>query len=182
MLIPEADSCRVAFESGHLPIELYHIRRVFIAVDCRIFIRGKWAALYELLSIRTDATVIWLTKPETGLMFPPERQADRVVHQLLNIRSMRKMLLDALNERQDKNDFPPRRSLTRTEKKVLPYFLAGISIATISRVTGIAEKTLHCHRRHILVKSGFRTWSYFQHIHQRNSSLLGISPSLHTII
>lgn len=53
------------------------------------------------------------------------------------------------------------------EHKVLPYFLAGISIATISKVTDIAEKTLYGHRRHILVNSGFRLWCYFQYIHQK---------------
>lgn len=176
MLMPEVTCCRMAFESRTSPAEYDHFSRVVIAVDCRIFIRGVWTAFEELLVRRKDATVIWLTTPETGLMLPRERRCDRRVDQLMGIRSIRKTLSDVINERRYRNDVPLL-TLTRTEQKFLPYFLAGINISTLSRVTGIAETTLHTHRRQIMVKNGFRAWCHFQHIYQRNLSMQDIAPS-----
>jgi len=176
MLMPEVTCCRIAFESRTSPAEFDNVSRVVIAVDCRIFIRGEWTAFQELLVRRKDATVIWLTRPETGLMLPRERRCDRRVGQLMGIRSIRKILSDVMNERTDRNDVPLL-ALTLTEQKILPYFLAGISIGTLSRMTGLAEKTLHTHRRRILVKNGFRAWCYFQHIHQRNPAIQDIATS-----
>ncbi|EPW3925016.1 transcriptional regulator [Enterobacter kobei] len=174
MLMPEANCCRMTFESRTIPAELDNFCRVVIAVDCRIFIRGEWTAFEELHARRKNATVVWLTRPETGLVLPRERRCERRVDQLMDIRPMRKILSDVLNGRPDKNG-GPLLALTRTEQKFLPFFLAGISIDTLSRVTGLAEKTLHTYRRRILVKNGLRAWCYFQHIHQRNPDMLGIS-------
>lgn len=179
MLMPEVTCCRMVFKSRTSPAEFNDFCRVVIAVDCRIFISGEWAAFEELLARRKDATVIWLTRPETGLMLPRGRRCDQRVDQLMDVWSMRKILSGMMNEQPVKNEVPLQ-ALTPAEQKILPYFLAGISISTLSRLTGVAEKTLHIHRRRILVKNGFRAWCHFQHIHQRNPAMRGIASSRNT--
>lgn len=170
MMMPEVACCRMAFESRRIPAGFYEASKVFIAVDCRILFRGEWAALDELLTIQTDVTVIWLTRPDTGLMLPRARWNDRRVDQFLGLRAMRRALRGEMDKLQE-SSAEPLQTLTMKEYQVLPYFLADISIATISKVTGIAEKTLYSHRRHILLKAGFRLWCYFQHIHQKNPTI-----------
>lgn len=175
-LLPEMVCLQTGFSAHRLSREVRYARRVIIAVDSRILFRGEWSSLTALKARRSDATVVWLTREETGRVFPLESRGERIVHQQQDIVSLRLALRRTLQweeprrgeERVAGND------LTLTERSLLPLFLSGASVPLLSKLTGKPLKTLYSHRHKILSKTGFRQLSFLQFVYERNRGWPGI--------
>lgn len=137
--------------------------RLVVIVDSMIFFRGEWRAFDALLSCGNDVSVIWLSREETGRLFPFWRKDDFVLSQKKEVNSLRselKAIAETPGGRGEKSVTPV--SLTHVERRLLPYFLAGIGMAKISVLSGCKVKTLYTHRQNILKKTGFRQLSFLQ--------------------
>ncbi|WP_279052187.1 helix-turn-helix transcriptional regulator [Cedecea davisae] len=180
-LMPEMLCLQAGFCAHRLPREVWVARRIIIAVDSRIVFRGEWTVFNALQVLRPDATTVWLTREETGRVFPAGSRGDRIVAQKQNIVSLR-LALRRLSLWAD-----PRREevrvagngLTLTERRLLPLFLSGMRVPALSRLTGRPVKTLYTHRHKILAKTGFRQMVFLQFVYERNGGLPGI-PELET--
>ncbi|MGQ3664454.1 transcriptional regulator [Citrobacter braakii] len=180
-LLPDMVSLQTGFSTCRLPCGAIDARQVLIAVDCRIFFRGEWAVFNALKVLRPDATVVWLTRKETGGLFPVESRGDRILAQNLDITSLHfglmRMLLWA--EPREDEEYVRSAGLTVMEHCLLPYFMSGLSMPVISRLTAKSHKTLYIHRLNILAKTGFRQWVFLQFVCKRNRGLLSIPELEH---
>lgn len=175
-LLPEMVCMKMRFNTCQPPQEVNDFRRVVIAVDSLLFFRGEWATFNNLKARRPDATVVWLTREVTGRMFPVESRGERILAQKLDIASLRLALRRALHwaESLSDDECVEALGLTLTERYLLPYFLSGLSIYTLSRLTDRAVKTLYTYRQRILEKTGFRQAIFLQFVHDRNRRQYGI--------
>ncbi|MGU3428879.1 helix-turn-helix transcriptional regulator [Enterobacter hormaechei] len=184
-LMPEM-VCRQAgfgtWQLRQLFSEVRNARRVVIAVDSRILFRGEWTVLKALQVLRSDATVVWLTREETGRVFPVGSRGDRIVPLQQDIVSLRLALRRAAlwAEPRREEERVAGNGLTLTERRLLPLFLSGVSVPVLSRLTGIPVKTLYSHRHKILAKTGFRQPAFLQFVYERNRGLPGIPGLEHT--
>lgn len=183
-LLPEMVCVQIGFDSRNLPPEILGGGQTIIAVDSRIVLRGKWLTLNLIQSHNPDATVIWLTREETGRVFPLRNQGNRLLSQRHNIASLRSAFVHA--SRRDEAylqrgvEFAGVVKLTQTERRMLPLLVSGASMSVISRLTGVQVKTLYSHRLNILAKTGFRQLAFLQLVHERNKGLPGIPGLEHT--
>ncbi|MFK3914844.1 transcriptional regulator [Enterobacter cancerogenus] len=146
-LMPEMSCVMSGFTAVKLSDNIKGAGKVFIAVDSRIFFRGEWGGINKLLSCRPDATFIWLTRKETGRVFPAGNRGDLIVHQQQDIVSLRLALWRAgtwANPRREE-DRVADNGLTLTERRILPLFLSGWSVPMLSRMTGKPAKTMYTH-------------------------------------
>ncbi|TKK12449.1 transcriptional regulator [Enterobacter cancerogenus] len=177
-LMPEVLCLRMEFDSCHLPPEVRAADRFMVVVDSQIFFRGEWAAFNALRALRNDASVVWLTRKNSGRVFPLESQGDRLLSHNLDIVSLRVVLRNLLWGQSTGTaggvDYVSTTELTLTERRLLPGFVSGLSVQVFSRITGIPVKTLHAHRQSILVKTGFRKQAFLQFVYERNHGLPGI--------
>lgn len=181
-LLPEMVCLQMGFSSGFLPREVQFARRVVIAVDSRIVLRGKLSVLNALQVHQPGAIVVWLTREETGRVFPLRSCGDRILKQQQDIVSLRLAL-----RRASKFPTPHREEecvadigLTLTEQRLLPLFLSGAGVQMLSKLTGMPRKTLYSHRHKILAKTGFRLSAFLLFVYKRNRGLPGI-PGLEHI-
>lgn len=176
-LLPDIFCCMVRFDA--MPPERMAVDylRVIIAVDCMIFFNGQWDVFKTLLKARPDASVVWLTRDQTGGVFPVHRSGDRIVGQKQDLMSLRRALRAMYGpteaRRYDSNRVRPV-WLTDTEYWLLPYFFAGLDTRRLSAVTGLNVKILYYHRRKILEKTGFRSISFLQLVYEKNHGLPGV--------
>ncbi|EPY7113973.1 transcriptional regulator [Klebsiella variicola] len=175
-LLPEMVCMKMRFNISRPPHEVNEARRVVIAVDSLLFFRGEWTAFNNLKALRPDAIVVWLTREVTGRMFPVESRGERILAQTLDIVSLRQALRQASHWAKSLSDDEcvVAANLTLTERCLLPYFLSGLSIHAVARLTGRAVKTLYTCRHRILEKTGFRQAIFLQFVHERNQGLPGI--------
>jgi hypothetical protein len=181
-LLPEMVCLQTGFCAHRLPREVRHARRVIIAVDSRILFRGEWSAFNALQVLRPDATAVWLTREETGRVFPAGSRGDRIVHQQQDIVSLRLALKRASQwaELRKEDERVAGYGLTLTERRLLPLLLSGVSVPVLSQLTGRPVKTLYTHRHKILAKTGFRQPAFLQFMYERNRGLPGIPGLEHT--
>lgn len=175
-LMPEMVCRQVGFMARRLSREVRVAGRVIIAVDSRIVFRGEWSALNALKARRPDATVVWLTREDTGRVFPAGSQGDRIVAQQQNIVSLRLVLrrLSQWEEARQGDECVAGICLTQTERRLLPLFLSGAGVPLLSKLTGKPLKTLYSHRHNILSKTGFRQMAFLQLVYKRNRGLPGV--------
>lgn len=143
--------------------------RLILVVDCLIFLSKKSVSLNSVLECYSNATVVWLKRSETGLIFPQGRQGDKVINQNLNVNEIRNTLRKLLFRTEK---FPPGKpikelTLTNKEKRLLPFFLSEMNIHAVSKLTGTSVKTLYTHRRNILNKTGFRTMGFLRIVYDK---------------
>ncbi|EJF30888.1 transcriptional regulator [Enterobacter sp. Ag1] len=173
-LLPEMDSLRIGFSSPYLPPEVRAAGRVIIAVDSRIVLRGEWSALNTLHALRPDAILVWLACEQSGRLCPFANQRYLCVSQRQDITSLRLALRQSGQYSQGKFARIKNINLTLTERHMLPFFLSGMSIHLVSRITGKPLKTLYAHRKKILEKTGMRQLAFLQFVNERNQGLPGI--------
>jgi len=175
-LLPEMVCLQAGFSAHRLPREVRHARRVIIAVDSRIVFRGEWSVFNALRARRPDATAVWLTREETGRVFPAGSRGERIVPQQQDIVSLCLALRRAWQwaELRREDERVAGYGLTLTERRLLPLFLSGVSVPVLSQLTGRTVKTLYTHRHKILAKTGFRQPAFLQFVYERNRGLPGI--------
>lgn len=176
-MLPDMVCLQAGFCAHRLPREVRHARRIIIAVDSLILFRGEWAVFNALKVMRPDATVVWLTREETGRVFPVGSRGERIVHQRLDIVSLHLTLRRALlwAEPRREEECVEDTGLTLTEHRLLPLFLSGMSMPVLSQLTGKAVKTLYAHQHAIQSKTGFRQAAFLQFVYERNRGLPGVS-------
>lgn len=173
-LIPGLLCAQLRFSDSHLPDIIREAERVLLVVDSRIFFQGEWSALSALKSERPDASTIWLVREETGRLFPEEGRSDWILAQKIDVAEMHlaiKKILCGFYEGEHAGNI----ELTNTERSLLPYFVSGLSMNIISRLTNKSDKTLYTHRQRIMTKAGFRLPAFFQFVHIRNQGVTGYS-------
>lgn len=177
VLLPEMVCRQIKFGENHFSSEVNKASRILVVVDCLIFFRGEWTALNALRAHRHDVTVVWLTHKNTGRVFPQESRGERVLAKDLGIVSLRLALRRASQGTEIKGyeDYVSASELSLAERRLLPYFVSGMNIHLMSRLTGITAKTLYTHRIKILAKTGFRKLVFLQFVYERNWGLPGIS-------
>ncbi|MFK3914853.1 helix-turn-helix transcriptional regulator [Enterobacter cancerogenus] len=170
----------LCFSTSSLPEIINDAGRVLVIVDSRIIIRGEWATLNELRAQRPDATLVWLTLNITGRIFPEVNIGDRSLAQKQDITALHHALVRILL----RPEFPAERiediGLTQTERRLLPYFVSGLRMNVVSRLTGKPVKTLYTHRQKILAKTGFRQPAFLQFVYERNRGVRGVSGLEHS--
>lgn len=180
-LLPEMNCLRMNYSAHSMPREVMSASRVIIVVDSLIFFRGEWLALNSLRNSREDITVVWLTREHTGRIFPSTSRGDRILAQKQDIATLRLSISEILYlpEISVYRDSVRAVSLTLTERRLLPYFMAGVSLPLLSRRLGNSVKTLYIHRQSIMTKAGFRQPVFMEYLHQCNPALSWIfSPEL----
>lgn len=172
-LLPEMVCRQIVFSDCHVPLEVNNTGRILVAVDCQIFFRGEWKALKTLRTYRPDITVVWLTRMETGRIFPAGSRGDRILKQQQDIFSLRDALRRVVQwqEFRKGEECVTAIDLTLTERRLLPLFLSGESVPLLSKLTGKPLKTLYSHRHNILSKTGFRQLAFLQFVYERNEGL-----------
>lgn len=181
-LLPEVCCHRMDFGARLLPLKSGGGRQVFIAVDSQIFFRGEWGAFNRLKDWQPDASVVWLTRKETGLVLPQDNFKGRILllAQQTDIISfscrLREILQCSESQYGDSSEqsIPVPVRLTPIEQRLLSYFLTGRSIPELSQFTGRSVKTLYHYRLSIMKKTGFRHASFLQLVYERNQCLLDI--------
>lgn len=151
--------------------------KIFVLVDSRILINGVWDSYNALINLRPDSTIIWLSRMETGLVFPQGRQGDGLLAQNLNIASLKSALKSVTEDLDSQKQIAKIKdiNLTFTERTLMPYFSPNLSIYMISKLTGKSVKTVYVHRQNILVKTGLRYPAFLQFFLSRSPWLLDMS-------
>lgn len=178
-LLPEMVCLQAGFSAHRLPREVRYARHVIIAVDSRIVFRGEWSSLTALKARRPDATVVWLTREETGRVFPSGSRGDRILNQQQDIVSLRNALRRVVQWKEFRGgeECVTVTSLTLMERRLLPLFLSGASVPLMSKLTGKPLKTLYSHRHKILAKTGFRQMAFLRFVYERNGGVPGLEHS-----
>lgn len=170
--------CRLSgFFARRLPHQVSYAGQVLIAVDSRILFRGgEWSAFHALRRSRPDARVVWLTRKETGRVFPSGSSGDRILNQQQDIFSLRDAFrrMAQWQESRRGEACVTVTGLTQMERRLLPFFLSGASMPLLSKLTGKPLKTLYSHRHKILSKTGFRQLAFLQFVYERNGGLPGV--------
>ncbi|MEI9540034.1 transcriptional regulator [Enterobacter cancerogenus] len=170
----------LCFSTASLPHIINDAGRVLVIVDSHIILRGEWSTLNELRAQRPDATLVWLTLKITGQIFPEVSLGDRVLAQKQDITALHHALKRILRCPESPAECIEDIGLTKTERRLLPYFVSGLRMNVVSRLTGKPVKTLYTHRQKILTKTGFRQPAFLQFVYERNCGLPGISGLEHT--
>ncbi|HBM3061564.1 TPA: transcriptional regulator [Klebsiella oxytoca] len=172
-LLPDMLCQQMEFSSQCISLEASNASRVVILVDSLIFLRGEWIAFSVLCRMRPDANIVWLKRKNTGAVFPSKSNGEIIVQQNLNLNSLRLVLLRAskwATFRGD-GDYVKATKLTLVERRLLPFMASGMSIHSLSRLTGKPIKTLYTHRNKILKKTGFRQMAFLQFVYEHNRDL-----------
>jgi len=177
-LLPEMTCIQMDFSTQLLPQDVNVASRIIIAVDSLILFRGKWDTLNALRASRPDVSVVWLTWEHTGRAFPVENKGNLILDQKQNITTLR-CAMRRVAKRSDVNhrddDHVDVVKLTLTERYLLPRFMSGMSLSTLSLLTGSPIKSLYTHRQKIMAKTGFRKVVFLQYVYARNYGLRNVS-------
>lgn len=179
-LMQEIVCLPLCFRTTGLPQIINDAGRVLVLVDSLIILRGEWSTLNELRAQRPDATVVWLTLNITGRIFPQVSLGDRVLAQKQDLAALHHALSGILLRPEFPAECIEDVGLTQTERHLLPYFVSGLRMHMISRLTGKPVKTLYTHRQNILTKMGLRQPAFLQFVHERNLEQLGFTGPEHT--
>lgn len=182
-LFPEMTCLRMGYDTRSIPQEVRHSSRIIVAVDSLIFFRGEWHAFNILRTCREDMSVVWFTQEHTGRVFPAISRCDRILAQKVDVNSLgliiRDISLQSVTLGNSACIRPVR--LTQTERYLLPFFTAGVSLSELSGELGVSVKTLYTHRQNILDKAGFRQPLFMEYVYKCNPGFSGIfcpEPSL----
>ncbi|MCL6723079.1 MULTISPECIES: helix-turn-helix transcriptional regulator [Enterobacter] len=175
-LLPEMACLRMDYGTCDMPQEVKDASRVIVVVDSLIFFRGEWLTFNTLRTCREDMAVVWVTREQTGRIFPATSQGDRILAQTQDITSLGLTLREVSQSsvaRKNADCVRPVR-LTQTERRLLPYFTAGVSLPVLSGRLGCAVKTLYTHRQNILAKAGFRQPIFMEYVYRCNPGFSGL--------
>lgn len=181
-LLPDMVNVHLRFNDKDVPDIIRNSSKIYILVDCRIIFNGVWDSYNTLINLRPDSTVIWLTRMETGRIFPQGRKGDKSLAQNLDVVSLKKILKRITKNANDTKHVNKLKniSLTLTERKLLSFFASKLSIYAISRLTNKSPKTLYIHRQNILGKLGLRHTAFLQFVFQHSPWLLNSSIAQNT--
>ncbi|MGK6328871.1 transcriptional regulator [Erwinia sp. DT-104] len=175
-LLPEMACLRMNYNTKIMPREVKNACSITVVVDSLIFFRGEWLAFNTLRSCREDITVVWLTREHTGRVFPATSQGDRILTQKQDI-SLLELIISGKTQRpvtRKKAECVRPVRLTLTERRLLPFFTAGMDLTELSERLGCALKTLYHHRLSIVAKAGFRHPVFMEYVYKCNPGLSGV--------
>lgn len=177
-LLPDMNCVMLQFNARQVPKEIKHADRVIVVVDSLIFFRGDWQGFNDIKFQRPDTLVYWLTRKETGSVYPVKSHGERVLNQQQDILSLRNALLGRSRKTKPAIYVSPP-NLTLAERYLLPFFCSGMDVTLLSRKTGKLVKTLYSHRKNILAKTGFRHLAFLQFVYKKNSGLPCLSEEVY---
>ena len=169
-LLPEMDCVMLEFSARHLPDNIRQAGKVIVVVDSLILFRGEWGSFNYLKSYRPDTRIFWLTRKETGRVFPFNSYGERVLNQHQNLISLRNAIL-VRSKKTEYTRYVRKANLTLTERILLLFLFSGVDMMVLSRITGKSVKTLYKHRLNIMVKTGFRQAVFLQFVYKQNRGL-----------
>lgn len=140
-----------------------------VIIDGRVLLGGKWNGYEKLTSENPDANVIWALHRSVCGFFRCENYLSCIcAHH--NLDAFRAALMARIENKDSVKSSCG--ILSSYEKKLLPYFVDGISFEVMSKFFSCSEKTLHSHRLHITSKFGFRSALHMSAVFYRISPLL----------
>jgi len=175
-LLPEMTCLKMGYDTQYMPQEVEHACSITVVVDSLIFFRGEWLTFNTLRHCREDITVVWLTREHTGRIFPATSQGDRILTQKQDTSSL-ELTISGKTQRpvtRKKAECVRPVRLTQTERRLLPFFTAGVSLSVLSERLGCAVKTLYHHRLSIVAKAGFRHPIFMEYVYKCNPGLSGV--------
>ena len=170
-LLQEMECVMLRFNDCLLPDNVRNADRVLVAVDSLILFSGEWKCFNNLRSSRADAKIYWLTRGVTGFALPAGNDNYIVLNQNQNLRVLRNAFRGMIGATEGVRRVMPI-NLTPTERFLLCSFCSGISIKSLSSITGKSVKTLYSQRHSILLKKGFRQASFLLFIYKKNYNSL----------
>lgn len=133
--------------------------RITLIIDCDIFTVGEWSVYDDIHKFSNDIHRIWLKQKNTGNIFPEGCDGDVYTHAtsglgtIINSLHFNKVTKCNCIDIKNINKV----MISRKEKRLLTYILAGYSIHFLSREFKCSEKTLYNHQKNILSKTGFKS-------------------------
>lgn len=175
-LFPEVKCLHLGFSEDSSFTNELDDSNAIIAIDSLIFLKGEWKAYNSLKTLLPEVPVIWLLHNRTGKLFPRDPIKSFMIDQKKNVCSIRYAMLN-VTKRSSLN-WSSRNSttliLTSTERRLLTFFMAGVSVPIISRNTGMRPKNIYYYRKKIMEKMGFKQMGFLQLVCIRNSKMLGL--------
>ncbi|WP_129544063.1 hypothetical protein [Serratia sp. 1D1416] len=174
-MLPEMNVVRVAYNDANFFVSAQsQNKKVTLIMDMSVFLSGEWTAFNNIIGQKPEAKVIWLKRPDSGLIFPETRVGDPIIEQKQDFRNVYQQLRGCVFcSQQDKTgDFVEPFVLTRKESSLLLYLIHDLDIRLTAKWSGIAMKTFYHHRREILKKAGFSRLDMMQLVFRKNLHLL----------
>lgn len=140
-------------------------------VDCKMFYGGDWNPFNSLVS--SEVNILWFTRNNDWNLFSFKNDRNFKINAKESLRFIRAMVSEVF--RYKGNSYLIRLkipSLTRSEMKIMKYSVAGISVDTISKITGKNVKTIYNFQSKIAKKFGLRTIVHFASAYSSNPSLI----------
>lgn len=176
-MLPEMNVVRVAYDDATFLNSAQNKNKDWILViDMSVFLTGEWTAFDHILELKPEAKVIWLKRPDSGLIFPAACVGDPIIEQKQDFRNSYQQLRECVfcSQQNQTDNFVENFTLTRKESNLLLYLIHDLDIRLIAKWSGIAMKTLYHHRRAILKKAGFSRLDMMQLVFRKNLHLLNI--------
>ncbi|CAI1509756.1 helix-turn-helix transcriptional regulator [Serratia ficaria] len=174
-MLPEMNVVRVDYGDTNFFVSAQsQNKKVILVMDMSVFLSGEWTAFDNIIGQKPEAKVIWLKRPDSGLIFPTTRVGDPIIEQKQNFRDLYQQLRGCVfcSPQKQADDFVEPFILTRKESNLLLYLIHDLDIRLIAKWSGIAMKTLYHHRRAILKKAGFARLDMMQLVFRKNLHLL----------
>ena len=153
---------------------LSYNKNIIILIDGLVFLSGNWVGFHSLTGKYPAASIVWLIREETGLLFPCEREGDILLAQKSrpNIVSVFLQQIITLPELLSGDlDVVRPFILTPTEKDILFSLLYGETVLRLARGRKKTLKTIYTHQRSIVTKSGFKSVEFLRHVIFNNKSI-----------
>lgn len=163
----------MSFQESRVLKELENTKNITLVIDCLILLQGVWVAFNTILAYRPDSTVVWLTRSETGRIFPRGREGDYILEQKMNPVLLRFFLKNVSHSSKNKEISSRVKpiSLTKMERKFFPSFILGLTVPFLSKMHRKPNNQLYRLRQNILIKMGFRSFCFLQLIYYKNNNL-----------
>jgi Response regulator containing a CheY-like receiver domain and an HTH DNA-binding domain len=136
-----------------------HLETILM-VDSQIMLSPVMDDFMRFHKMNDKLFIIWLAHQNTGNLWPSKSNIHCFISQKTSVYLFEIYLIRAFQDFYSSNFttvFTP--ELTRMEKKILPYFVFGLSINVIAGLFKISNKTVYIHRYNIVNKLGFTSSS-----------------------
>ncbi|SAG82498.1 Uncharacterised protein [Enterobacter hormaechei] len=167
---------QMRFVTDRLPQGVASAGKVIYVVDNRIFTCGEWSAYHLLRTQRPEATVIWHIRPEIGRLFP----ADNASRYMLDHHCSPELFKYILTGLFTNQLFPDIKKdlrqymLNHEERALLQHLMSPFTKEQIASRCGRSVKNLYSQQRKLMVKAGFKSFTFMKFIYQMNNSSYGI--------
>ncbi|CAI2091777.1 Uncharacterised protein [Serratia ficaria] len=149
-------------------------KHVVILIDGLVFLSGNWAGFHSLASKYPAATMVWLTREETGHIFPCGREGEVLLAQKSHpslIRFFMQQIITLPEVFSAVLGVVRPFILTPTEKDIFFSLVYGGSVLQLARKRKKTRKTIYSHQRSVVTKSGFKSVEFLRYVISYNKSV-----------